>query len=125
MDSPRAHGANRTYDFGGGPRVPARLRRSRCVVRFVVRLRRKALPRTDRPHDLGLQIRRDGFETAVLRRPERAPLRRGPDGGREPEHFRDRRLCVADPDLAFPVYFLAYPASALDLPPGPPPAILG
>src|SRR5256885_17100105 len=100
MDSPRAHGANRTYDFGGGPRVPARLRRSRCVVRFVVRLRRKALPGTDRPHDLGLQIRRDGFETAVLRRPERAALRRRPDGPPETAHLRDRRLAVDYPDLA-------------------------
>src|SRR2546428_1511686 len=116
MDSPRAHGANRTYDFGRGPRVPARLRRSRCVVRFVVRLRRKALPGTDRPHDLGLQIRRDGFETAVLRRPERATLRRRPDGRRETEHLRDGRLRVDDRDLAFLVDVLDHPAPALDLP---------
>src|SRR2546425_3658347 len=89
---------------------------SRRVICFVVRLRRKALPRTDRPHDLGLQIRRDGFETAVLRRPERAPLRRGPDGGREPEHLRDRRLRVDHRDLAFLVDVLDHPSSALDLP---------
>src|SRR3989449_1621583 len=125
MDSPRAHGANRTYDFGGGPRVPARLRRSRCVVRFVVRLRRKALPGTDRPHDLGLQIRRDGFETAGLRRPERATLRRRPDGRRETEHLRDGRLRVDDRDLAFLVDVLDHPASALDLPEGRAHEILG
>src|SRR3989475_1074449 len=89
---------------------------SRRVVCFVVRLRRKALPRTDRPHDLGLQIRRDRFEAAVLRRPERAALRRGPDGGREPEHLRDRRLRVDDRDLAFLVDVLDHSASALDLP---------
>src|SRR3989440_5638682 len=89
---------------------------SRRVVRFVVRLRRKALPGADRPHDLGLQIRRDGFETAVLRRPERAALRRGPDGGRETEHLRDGRLCVDDRDLAFLVDVLDHPPPALDLP---------
>src|SRR5213594_178288 len=89
---------------------------SRRVVRFVVRLRRKALPGADRPHDLGLQIRRDRFETAVLRRPERAALRRGPDGGREAEHLRDRRLRVDDRDLAFLVDVLDHPAAALDLP---------
>src|SRR2546428_3275850 len=116
MDSTRAHGANRTYDFGGAPRVPARLRRSRRVVRFVVRLRRKALPGADRPHDLGLQIRRDRLETAVLRRPERSALRRGPDGGRETEHLRDGRLRVDDRDLAFLIDVLDHPASALDLP---------
>src|SRR6058998_4380967 len=32
---------------------------SRRVICFVVRLRRKALPSANRPHDLGLQIRRD------------------------------------------------------------------
>src|SRR2546422_3768292 len=89
---------------------------SRRIVRFVVRFRRKALPGANRPHDLGLQIRRDRFETAVFRRPERAPLRRGPDGGRETEHLRDRRLRVDDRDLAFLVDVLDHPASALDLP---------
>src|SRR2546427_12622509 len=89
---------------------------SRRVICFVVRFRRKALPRTDRPHDLGLQIRRHRFETAVLRRPERAALRGGPDGGRESEHLRDRRLRVDDRDLAFLVDVLDHPASALDLP---------
>src|SRR5437899_5105466 len=89
---------------------------SRRVVRFVVRLRRKALPGANRPHDLGLQIRRDRFETAVLRRPERAPLRRGPDGGRETEHLRDGRLRVDDRDFAFLVDVLDHPASALDFP---------
>src|SRR2546428_238039 len=116
MDSTRAHGADRTYDFGGAPRVPARLSRSCRVVRFVVRLRRKALPGADRPHDLGLQIRRDRLETAVLRRPERSALRRGPDGGRETEHLRDGRLRVDDRDLALLVDVLDDPASALDLP---------
>src|SRR3989475_8631558 len=118
MDSPRAHSANRTYDFGGGPWAQ---RRSRRVVRFVVRLRRKALPGADRPHDLGLQIRRDRFETAVLRRPERAALRRGSDGGRESGHLRDRRLRVDYRDLAFLVDVLDDPASALDLPERRPP----
>src|SRR2546425_4039710 len=89
---------------------------SRRIVRFVVRLRRKALPGADRPHDLGLQIRRDRFETAVLRRPERAALRRGPDGGRETEHLRDGRLRVDDRDLTFLVDVLDHAASALDLP---------
>src|SRR5437870_4641786 len=98
---------------------------SRRIVGFVVRFRRKALPGADRPHDLGLQIRRDGFETAVLRRPERAALRRGPDGGREPEHLRDRRLRVDHRDLAFLVDVLDHPASALDLPEGRPHEILG
>src|SRR3989475_4204612 len=125
MDSTRAHGANRTYDFGGAPRVPARLRRSRRVVRFVVRLRLKALPGADRPHDLGLQIRRDRLETAVLRRPERSALRRGPDGGRETEHLRDGRLRMDDRDLAFLVDVLNHPASALDLPERRPHEILG
>src|SRR2546426_46895 len=89
---------------------------SRRIVRFVVRFRRKALPGANRPHDLGLQIRRDRFETAVFRRPERAPLRRGSDGGRETEHLRDRRLRVDDRDLPFLVDVLDHPASALDLP---------
>src|SRR2546425_8480693 len=73
---------------------------SRRIVRFVVRFRRKALPGANRPHDLGLQIRRDRFETAVFRRPERAALRRGPDGGRETEHLRGPRLRVGNPVLA-------------------------
>src|SRR5438034_10939108 len=89
---------------------------SRRIVRFVVRFRRKALPGANRPHDLGLQIRRDRFETAVFRRPERAPLRRGSDGGRETEHLRDRRLRVDDRDLPFLLDVLDHPASALDLP---------
>src|SRR3989475_13210609 len=98
MDSPRAHSANRTYDFGGGPWAQ---RRSRRVVRFVVRLRRKALPGADRPHDLGLQIRRDRCATAVLRLPERAALRHGPAGGSETEHLRGGGPRVGDRDLAF------------------------
>src|SRR2546429_4109009 len=89
---------------------------SRRVICFVVRLRRKALPSADCPDDLGLQIRRDRFETAVLRRPERAALRRGPDGGRETEHLRDGRLRVDDRDLAFLVDVLDHAASALNLP---------
>src|SRR2546422_6289277 len=101
MDSTRAHGANRTYDFGGAPRDPARLRRSRRVVRFVVRLRRKALPGADRPHDLGLQIRRDRLENAVLPRPQRLGLRPRPDGGRENQTLPDRGLLVDDPDIVF------------------------
>src|SRR5213594_3664257 len=86
------------------------------VVRFVVRLRRKSLPSADRPDHVGLQIRRNGLEAAVLRRPERAALRRGPDGGRESEHLRDRRLRMDDRDLAFLVDVLDHPAAALDLP---------
>src|SRR3989442_1360069 len=89
---------------------------SRRVICFVVRFRRKALPRADRPDHVGLQIRRNGLEAAVLRRPKRAALRRGPDGGRESEHLRDRRLRVDHRDLAFLVDVLDHAASALDLP---------
>src|SRR5438093_11404641 len=52
---------------------------SRRIVRFVIRFRRKALPGASRPQDLGLQLRRDRFETAVFPRPDRARLRPGPD----------------------------------------------
>src|SRR5437899_6867328 len=89
---------------------------SRRVICFVVRFRRKALPRANRANDLGLQVRRDRFEATVLRRPERPALRRGADGGRESEHLRDRRLRVDDRDLAFLVDVLDHAPAALDLP---------
>src|SRR3989454_2642752 len=89
---------------------------SRRVVCFVVRFRRKAFPRANRANDLGLQVRRDRFEATVLRRPERPALRGGPDGGRESEHLRDRRLRVDDRDLAFLVDVLDHAPAALDLP---------
>src|SRR3989441_10395504 len=89
---------------------------SRRVVRFVVRLRRKALPGADRPHDLGLQIRRDRLENAVLPRPESSALRRGPGGGRENAQLPDRRPPLGEPDLAFLIDGLHDPPAALDLP---------
>src|SRR5437667_7894826 len=95
------------------------------VVGFVVRLRREALPRSDRSHDIGLQVRRHGLEAAVLCRPEGAALRRGPDGGREAEHLRDRRLRVDDRNLAFLIDILDHPAAALDFSERRPHEILG
>src|SRR5437867_8084045 len=74
---------------------------SRRVVRLVVRLRRQALPLPDLPDDVRLQVRRDGLEPDVLRGPERATRRRGPNRGREAEHLRDGRL--RDDDRVVPL----------------------
>src|SRR3989475_7193887 len=90
--------------------------RSRRVIRLVVRLRRQAFPRADRPNDLRLQVARDGFEPAVLRRPERPALGRGTNRGREAEHLRDGRLRVDHGDLSFLRDVLDHAAAALDVP---------
>src|SRR5947209_473121 len=90
--------------------------RLRRVIRLVVRFRRQAFPRADRPNDLRLQVARHGLEAAVLRRPERAALGRGTNRGCEAEHLRDGRLRVDDRDLAFLRDVLDHAAAALDVP---------
>src|SRR3989449_11737855 len=67
----------------------------------------------------------------MIRRPPRSTLFpyttlfRSADGGREPEHLRDRRLRVDDRDLALLVDVLDHAAAALDLPDRRPHEVLG
>src|SRR6266545_2012556 len=90
-------------------------RGSRRVVRFVVRFRRQSLPRADPADDFPQEVPRHGLEAAVLRRPQRASLRRRPDGGGEAEHLCDRRLRVDDRDLPFLADVLDHATAALDV----------